>query len=118
MNVLGRKHRRAFSLFRSGSAPIRLETGRYESIPITQRFCFNYVISIEDECHVLTNCPLYTDLRNEVYEVMEECYPGIITMSDLIKTQLILSSSNFITVKASAKFCSCILGRRKLFTCV
>jgi len=118
MNVLGRKHRRAFSLFRSGSAPIRLETGRYESIPVSQRFCFNCALSIEDECHVLIICPMYTDLRNEVFEVMEKCYPGFITMSDLKKTQMILSSSNFINVKASAKFCSLILDRRKHFTCV
>ena len=35
--ILPRSHRSAFSRFRCGVAPIRLETGRYERLPVCER---------------------------------------------------------------------------------
>ncbi len=59
---LPRSHRSAFAKFRCGTAQIRIETGRYEHIPLEDRTCF-YCFDqnrniIESEIHVLTECPL------------------------------------------------------------
>ena len=45
-------HRSAFSKFRCGVAPIRIETGRFEKLEVSQRLCpfYNFV---EDEIHVI-----------------------------------------------------------------
>ena len=59
--------RSAFAKFRTGVAPLRLETGRYENLAVNQRTCFNCKESVESEQHVLLKCPLYEDLREFVY---------------------------------------------------
>ena len=53
---LPRKHRSALSKFRSGVAPLRLETGRYEGLEVDQRICPICHSSVEDEKHVLLHC--------------------------------------------------------------
>ena len=56
------KHRSSLSKFRSGVAPLRLETGRYEGLEVDQRICSICHSSDEDEKHVL-HCPLYEGFR-------------------------------------------------------
>ena len=48
--------------FRCGVAPLRIETGRFERLPVEDRRCFNCNGLVEDELHVITVCPLYQDL--------------------------------------------------------
>ena len=62
--VMPYSHRSAFSKFRCGVAPIRLETGRFEHLNVEDRVCFHCKNSdIEDEFHVILKCPLYHDIR-------------------------------------------------------
>jgi len=51
--VLPPSHRSAFSKFRCGVAPIRIETGRFEGLPEERRLC-PFCNVIEDESHVTT----------------------------------------------------------------
>ena len=44
-------------------APIREETGRYERLPVSERICFHCRTCVEDELHVLVDCPLNNELR-------------------------------------------------------
>ena len=62
-NILTRSHRSALAKFRCGVAPILLETGRYEKLPVNERFCPFCLDCSEDECHVILECPLYSDMR-------------------------------------------------------
>ena len=51
-------HTRAFFNFRCGVAPLRLETGRYEHLPLEERTCpICKLILIVDEFLVLMKCP-------------------------------------------------------------
>ena len=59
---LPRSHRSAYAKFRTGVAPLRLETGRYEHLNLEQRVCFNCESEIETVEHELTQCPFYKDL--------------------------------------------------------
>ena len=56
-------HRSAFSKFRCGVAPIRIETGRFEKLEVSQRLC-PFCNFVEDEIHVILHCDAYNDLRN------------------------------------------------------
>ena len=55
---MSRAKRSALAL-RCGVATLRIETGRYEMIPYDKRNGFNYITKVENEEHVLLECPLY-----------------------------------------------------------
>ena len=62
-NIMTRSHRSALVKFRCGVAPIRLETGRYEKLLVNERFCPFCLDCVEDECHVILECPVYSDMQ-------------------------------------------------------
>ena len=47
-------------------APLRIETGRYENKNVNERVCFICHDQIEDEKHVLLDCP-YMEICVKVY---------------------------------------------------
>jgi hypothetical protein len=57
----------AFSKFRYGVTPLKIETGRNEDSPVNERMSFNYGKNIEYELHVLVKCPLYSQIREALY---------------------------------------------------
>ena len=65
-----KKYRSALCKFRCGVAPIRIETGRYERLNVTDRICNicdNHDNEIEDEKHVIMKCTLYDDVRETLF---------------------------------------------------
>ena len=50
-NIMTRNLRSALDKFRCGVAPIRLEAGRYEKLPVNERFCPFCLNCIEDDCY-------------------------------------------------------------------
>ena len=50
--ILPLRHRAAFAKFRCGVAPLRIETGRFENIPLDERNCL-FCNVIESESHAL-----------------------------------------------------------------
>ena len=55
--------------FRCGVAPIKLKTCRYglNRVPVDQRLCEECNV-VEDECHVIMCCSLYTDTRDQLFK--------------------------------------------------
>ena len=66
-DILPRNHRSALAKCRCGVAPLKIETGRYQSLPVNERICFHCDSIVEDEIHVLMCCPLYEHLRNDLF---------------------------------------------------
>ena len=114
MNIK-KKYRRALALFRSGTAPINIELKRYSSVyvPVIERKCI-VCNEVESECHVLLNCPLYADVRDELYRSLSKldnvCFNSH-SLSDNDKLCFLLSSPHCIDV---ARACYEILDRRNL----
>ena len=50
------RHRSALAKFRCWVVPIRIDTGRYERLPLESRLC-SQCNSVESECHVICDCP-------------------------------------------------------------
>ena len=63
--IFDRSHLGTLAKFRSGTAPIALETGRFSGLEVSERKCFSCRNAVEGESHVLLHCPLYTELHNE-----------------------------------------------------
>ena len=77
--MLPQSHRSAFSKFRCGVAPIRIETGRYKGLAENLRIC-PFCNLVENEIHVLIHCHLYEDLRETIFKKALECEPHFHSM--------------------------------------
>ena len=66
--IIAIKHRTAYAKFRCGVAPIKIETCNYglNRLPVEQRVCEECQV-VEDECHVIMHCTLYTDIRDHLF---------------------------------------------------
>ena len=92
-NFIPRGKRSVLAKFRTGVAPLRVETGRYESLPVEQRVCFNCTKQTEDEKHVLIECPEYDSIRKELYDKALNCEMHFRDFNDTEKLCFLLNSS-------------------------
>ena len=113
--ILSKSHRSAFAKFRAGVPPIRIELGRYEGLSVQERKCPFCRIDVEDEFHVLFHCPLYSDIRQELYHKSSVENAEFLTLDDENKFQFIFVNRKMIRI--CAKTCYLILQRRNMFMC-
>ena len=93
------------------TAPLRIETGRYEMIPYEERYCFNCTNKIESEEHVLLECPLYNDIRLELLSKID--LQHFDSLDNHEKVCHLLSDDRIAIY--SAKACQIILTERRNF---
>ena len=63
-----RQKRSLFAQIRIGILPLKIETGRFSNIAVNERHCeMCSSQNIEDELHFICVCPLYDDLRNNLF---------------------------------------------------
>ena len=111
--IMPQSHRSAFAKFRSGVAPLRIETGRYEGLRVNERICPFCRDCTEDEFHVLFQCPLYDEIRESLYRHACTYEEPFNTYDQTAKFLFLFSSPHMIRV--CAKTCCSILQRRLLF---
>ena len=107
-----RSHRSAYAKFRCGTAPIKLETGRYEGLAVEERICPVCHEGVEDERHVLLECPMYNDIRMELLRKITTVIDNIYVLSKCEILKFILGSRNEYVVKQSARAADLILRKR------
>ena len=110
-HTITRQCRSALAKFRCGVAPLKIETGRYQSLPVHERTCFHCNTEVEDELHVLLFCPLYDDTRQELFNHAYMCNSDFLSYSTSEKFNFLLSDERI--VKFSAKACNTILLERR-----
>ena len=104
--------RNALAKARCGVAPICIETGRYENgkyLPVDQRFCQVCSEDVEDEFHILLNCPMYEDLHQILNDKACNVNVDFIEYNDTDKLKILMSD---IMSSHTAKTCKTILKRR------
>ena len=91
--------RKSLTRLRISAHNLYIERGRYETplVPRAERWCVYCKLNlgidtIEDECHVLTQCPLYTPIKKKF-----NFYP-----TDLSELAGLLSNQNLMPVQATA----------------
>lgn len=106
-----RYQRSIMASLRSGILPLKIETGRYESIPADERICELCCSGdIENEVHFLCSCSFYKDLR-------EQFYRRFVVDTDL---ETLSINEIFIYLMTSrqtqtAKFCWDIFCKRRVY---
>lgn len=65
-------NRSLITKIRIGTLPINIETGRYKNQPVEERKCPKCTNAVEDEKHFLMDCPLYKELRQELYRKVQD----------------------------------------------
>ena len=62
--LMSRKQRCILAQFRSGTLPLKIETGRWQNLPIPERVCLVCAEdAVEDEFLFLCICTKYKDIR-------------------------------------------------------
>ena len=105
-------HRSALAKFRCGVAPLRLETGRYEGLSVSDRLCPFCRVHVDDETHVLLNCDKYYHIRKILFEKAVTVYPDFNILSDEEKKVFLFS--NVQMIRACANACCLILQCRSV----
>ncbi len=108
---MSRQHRSSLAKFRCGVAPLRIETGRFENVPLQARTCFNCTDTIEDEQHVLTTCPLYSNIREKLFNICSTKTTDFTNMPNVKKMCLFFTCPD-LTFHV-AKTCDDILAKRR-----
>ena len=117
-HIISRTKRSAIAKFRCGVAPpsplpppFHVETGRYVVLSVDKRYCFHFKSKIENEEHVLIECPLYCEIRHELFSMTEILVTGFQNLSNSDKVCHLLSDSRIVNY--SAKACHDILMERR-----
>ena len=108
------RHKSAMAKFRTGVAPLRIETGRYEGLPETERTCTFCKDTVEDEFHVLFDCPLYNKIRLEAFQYAKIVNCHFNSLTKLEKFVFLLLSPQMVFFSC-AKVCILIIQRRAAF---
>ena len=109
--IMSKSHRSALAKFRCGVAPIRLETGRYEGLPVNERICPICMLEVEDEEHVLMRCNFSPDQRRLMLDSVQNICQNVNDMSQ--SDLFIFLLTNQKICKIVAKTCHLILTSRR-----
>ena len=108
------KYKRAFAMFRCGVAPLRVELDRCTKgvrIPYHERVCELCDLNmVENEEHVLCHCPVYANIRNNLYGAVAVTNPDFKNINETAKFVFLMSSS--LAYKRTASACYDILNKR------
>ena len=112
--VRNRHHRSAFAKFRSGTAPLQVEVGRFNNIPYDERLCtLCKQNDVENEMHILLHCDFYKDIQDDLNEYCTSLDNMFTTFNDIDRFSYIMSNEN--VVFKAARACYQILQRRYSF---
>ena len=104
-------YRSALARFRAGVAPITMDTSRFEHGYILEDQCLLCQTEVESEKHVILSCPVYGDLRREIFIKAFSINSEFYEMSSNAKLCFIMSNKNI--VKFTAKTLNSILNLRR-----
>lgn len=102
-------HKKHLAMLRCGSLPLEIELGRRTNVPLEERICkLCNNENIENEVHVLLECPLYDDIRHPLLEYLHDT-----DLTVLQKYYLILSKPELQALIGKCIFR--IMERRDIF---
>lgn len=106
LQVKNVKHRITMSRFRLSNHTLMIEKGRHmkPQIERNNRTCFHCKDTIENECHFVTVCPLYTLEREKLFQVCRENSIYFDTMNVEQKFVFIMSNEGPVVTQALASF--------------
>ena len=115
--IPNQKHKIALCRLRVSSHNLMIEKGRHSRPKIEREerkcpYCKNVV---EDECHFITNCPLYSVSRIELVQEIKKTCLHYHEMTDIQKFIFIMTNENPSIIKKLAKYVFSSMEKRKEF---
>ncbi len=90
-------------MLRCVTAPLRIETGRYERLPVEQRVCeVSDSDNLEDEMHFLISCNAFTQERTKLFFHVSQFVGNLNELSLEDKFIVLMSDPNICTFTANA----------------
>ena len=113
--VTNTKHKISLCRFRVSSHSLMIEKGRHARPKIERldRKCPFCKTEVEDECHFITRCPLYTKNRTELYSITRKICYYFDNLPDTQKLIYILRNETPCIIESLAKFVSESMKTRK-----
>ena len=111
--IMPHSHRSAMAQLRCGTAPLRIETGRYEGLKEEERICPRCPDAVESELHALIECPLYSEIRSSLFAKFIIYYDGFLCLSKEEQLKLFLGCKDEVLVRDCARACHSILTTRR-----
>ena len=114
IQYMPKRLQRTMSQFRTSSHKLRIETGRYEGLPASERICeFCTSGEVDDEIHLLLKCKYHDDERNKLLNILPQHITG-----DSVNTKkqfyILMSSSDTDIVYNLANFIhKCFIKRNE-----
>ena len=108
-------HTQALARFRISSHNLHIETGRYTQpkTPPEQRKCiYCNTDEVEDELHLVLNCPMYILERNELLHIIKPQISNYNHLTDTEKFTEIMTTKNPESLRAVSKFVYRCLDKR------
>jgi hypothetical protein len=108
-------YKRVLAKLRTGSLPLEIELGRFNKPKtlLNDRICKLCDLNVvESEIHFLTKCPLYDDLRYNLFSKMDSNDPEFLNMPLLVKTCAIFNCNYQYEL---SKMVYLMFQRRKIF---
>ena len=96
-------HRAAFAKFRCGVVSIRIETGRFENLDASLRQCQSCHV-VENETHVILECPTYNGLRNYLFAKAVSVLPDVTALNSNRNMLFLFSNKDMIRIYAETCF--------------
>ena len=81
------KYLKYLTKFRLSSHSLAVETGRYRSLPLCNRFYFSCKDDIQDEFHFILKCPLYETLRKTYIKPFYRNRPSVFKLVMLFTSE-------------------------------
>ena len=100
------KHKKSLSRFRLSNHPLLIERGRHmrPRLERSDRKCFRCSSDVEDECHFVIKCPLYSKERNCLFDACRKTCLSFDSMSEEQKFIFILSNEDIDITRVFAGF--------------
>ena len=93
--LLSKRHRSFLAQFRSGILPLKIETGRFQNIPIDKRICtLCNQDSIEDEIHFLLECDFYSSERQNLFRSAEANHENFSEIENDVKLTILMNDED------------------------
>jgi hypothetical protein len=97
--------RKTMAKFRTSSHNLRIETGRYDKICVSNRLCGMCMShEVEDEIHFLINCSAYDNSRKVLFNLASRECMRFDDLSPSMKFIWLMSAENDEIIKATANF--------------
>ena len=100
------KHKTSLSRFRLSNHNLLIEKGRHmrPRLERNDRKCFNCADKIEDECHFVTECPLYIEERELLFDCCKQNCKNFNSLSRDQKFIFIFTNESESVAKALGRF--------------